>query len=201
MSFRTVASFSQKLMTAVVPSASLLLLGVVVLNGVGCDKPASPPSSPTATPAETPADSSGEMQESSSAETTEATPAPAEPKRPNLVKRTTKEVLDKKKAMEENSNLVEVENKITAQDPLSASLQGYITIASRANVLNFQHQLNIMKAMNDGNPSYADVLQLLQQTNMDFNALPDYQYYAYDEQNGTFVILEDTVAKEKFFNQ
>ncbi|WP_013626385.1 hypothetical protein [Rubinisphaera brasiliensis] len=122
----------------------------------------------------------------------------AEEKRPNLVKRKTQEVVDMQKAMAENPKLIEVENKINASDPLTASLQGYIAISSRANVLNFQHQVNIMKAAEDRNPTYQEIMNLIKQSNMEFNALPDYQTYAYDEKEGRFTILEDPEAKAAF---
>jgi len=131
----------------------------------------------------------------------EAAAAPAEPaaeKRPNLLKRKTQEVVDMQKAMAENPKLIEVENKVNASDPLTASLQGYIAISSRANVLNFQHQVNIMKAAEDRNPTYQEIMDLIKQSNMEFNALPDYQTYAYDEKEGRFTILEDPDAKAAF---
>lgn len=188
-------------------SASFALLLAFSLGAVGCNKPSGSNSAATGEPAieQTTQSEAGEP----SAENPEmsgdaaATPAAEQPRQPNLVKRRTSEVLHKQKAMSENPKLVQVENKVNASDPLTSSLQGYISISSRANVLNFQHQLNLMKAMNESGkaPTHAEVLQLLQQTQMDFNALPDYQFYAYDEETGTFLILEDTEAKEKFFNQ
>lgn len=133
----------------------------------------------------------------------QAEPAPEQPAepRPVLTKRWTQEVVDLQKAQAENPKLVEVENKITGTDPLTTSLQGYIAISSRANVLNFQHQVNLMKAAEDRNPTYDEIMTLIKQTKMEFNALPDYQTYAYDQQAGKFTILEDPDAKAKFEQQ
>lgn len=134
------------------------------------------------------------------ADQVQAEPAPEKPapkKRPNLLKRKTSEVLDKNKAMAENPNLIEVENKITGKDPLTVSLEAYISASSRINVLNFQHQVNLMKAMNDRNPTYQEIVDLIKQTNMQFNALPDYQKFAYDEKEGKFLVLEDPAEKKR----
>ncbi len=129
-------------------------------------------------------------------EQAKAEPAPA--KRPNLIKRKTSEVLDKHKAMAENPNLIEVENKITGKDPLTVSLEAYISASSRINVLNFQHQVDLMRAMNDNRPpSYEEIIKLIKQTKMEFNALPDYQKFAYDEKEGKFLILEDPQEKKR----
>ncbi len=118
-------------------------------------------------------------------------------KRPNLLKRKTSEILDKQKAMAENPNLVEVENRITGKDPLTISLEAYISASSRINLLNFQHQIDLMRAMNDNRPpSYEEIMKLIKQTKMEFNALPDYQWYAYDAKEGKFLILEDPEAKK-----
>ncbi len=129
-------------------------------------------------------------------EQAEAKPAPV--KRPNLLKRKTSEVLDKHKAMAENPKLIEVENKITGKDPLTVSLEGYISASSRINVLNFQHQVDLMRAMNDNRPpTYKEIVELIKQTKMEFNALPDYQKFAYDEKEGKFLILEDPEEKKR----
>ncbi len=128
-------------------------------------------------------------------EQAEAKPVPA--KRPNLMKRKTSEVLDKNKAMAENPNLVEVENKITGKDPLTVSLEAYISASSRINVLNFQHQVDLMRAMNDRPPTYKEIVDLIKKTKMEFNALPDYQKFAYDEKEGKFLILEDPAEKKR----
>lgn len=128
--------------------------------------------------------------------------APEPEKRPNLLKRKTQEVVDKNKVMAENPALIEVENKVTGNDPLSTALTGYIAASSRVNVLNFQHQINLMKAMNeDKNPTYEEIVDLIKQHNMEFNALPDYQMFAYDETTGGFGILEDPEAKKAFYDQ
>ncbi|MBL4884619.1 MAG: hypothetical protein JKY95_08810 [Planctomycetaceae bacterium] len=124
--------------------------------------------------------------------------APAPEKRPNLLKRKTSEVADMNKAMADNPKLIEVENKITGSDPLSVALEGYISASSRINVLNFQHQIDLMKATDDRNPTYEEIVTLIKQTNMEFNALPDYQTFAYDEKEGRFLILEDPEKKKKF---
>lgn len=163
-------------------STSGLLLG---LSFTGCEGPKRPaaPQAEQAAPAEQPAEA----------------PAP-EPKQ-NLLQRKTDQVVEKRQAMADNPQLVEVENKVNAADPLTASLQGYIAISSRANVLNFQHQVNLMKAAEDRNPTYQEILDLIKQTRMEFNALPVYQTYAYDEQNGVFTILEDPAIKADFQKQ
>jgi len=162
----------------------VLSFGLLLSLGlIGCAKPVNPPTEP-------------QVQQAEPAAEPEAAPAP-EP-RPNLLKRKTDQVVNKKTAMEENPQLIEVENKVNASDPLTSSLQGYIAISSRAHVLNFQHQVSLMKAAEDRNPTYQEILDLIKHTRMDFNALPDYQTYAYDEQNGLFTILEDPAVKEEF---
>ncbi|TWT64479.1 hypothetical protein Pan54_52430 [Rubinisphaera italica] len=127
--------------------------------------------------------------------------APEPEKRPNLLKRKTQEVVDKNKVMAENPALIEVENKVTGNDPLSTALTGYIAASSRVNVLNFQRQIDLMKATEDRNPTYQEIVDVIKQNNMEFNALPDYQMFAYDETTGGFGILEDPDAKKAFYDQ
>ncbi len=132
----------------------------------------------------------------------EAAPAPAaEEKRPNLVKRKTKVVLDKNKAMSENPNLVVTENRVSGNDPLTTVLTGYISAASQINVMNMKHQIDLMKAADDRYPTYDEFMAMMAQHNLELNALPDYQNYAYDDKTGEFVILEDPEAKAAFYEQ
>ena len=122
-------------------------------------------------------------------------------KRPNLLKRKTQEVVHMQKAMEENPKLIEVENKVSGNDPLTTTLTGYIAASSKINVMNMQHQIDLMRAAEDRNPTYDEIMELIKQHNMQFNALPDYQMYAYNEEQGIFTILEDPQAKKEFYDQ
>lgn len=121
-----------------------------------------------------------------------------EKKRPSLVKRKTSEVLDMKKAMAENPNLIEVKNVIKGKDPISTSLSGYIHLASKINVDTFNYQVRILKATEDRNPTYDEIVQFIKECKVKFNALPDNQKYAYDEREAKFTILEDPTIESAF---
>jgi hypothetical protein len=120
-----------------------------------------------------------------------------EPPRPNLVKRTTNLVVDRTVAMAENPNLVDKVNKVSGSDPLTIALKGYVAISSQANVIAFQHNIDILKASEDRNPTFTEIQEFIKANNVTFNALPDYQWYAYDQETGTFSLLEDPVLKKK----
>ncbi|MCA8986820.1 MAG: hypothetical protein KDA78_04225 [Planctomycetaceae bacterium] len=129
------------------------------------------------------------------------TSEPEPEKRPNLVKRKTTEIVDKNKILTERPDLIEVQNSVTGSDPLTTSLTGYIAASSRVNVMNMQHQIDLMRASEDRNPTYQELMDMMRESRMELNALPDYQMYAYDDQSGKFLILEDPVAKKEFQDQ
>jgi len=124
--------------------------------------------------------------------------AEAPAKRPNLVKRKTQVVVNYTLATEENPKLYEVENTITGKDPLSTSLEGYVAASSKVNKMQMQHQINLMKAPTGVNPTHEELMDAIKNNNIQLNALPDYQMYAYNEETGEFLILEDPEAKEEF---
>jgi hypothetical protein len=125
-------------------------------------------------------------------------PAPEQPKKVPITKREAR-LVDKNKAMQANPELIEVENKITGSDPLTAVAQSYFTIGSRAQVTALQHNIRIQRELNDRWPTFEDFQQQLKQTNVVLSALYPYQMYAYDDQTGGIVILEDPEEKRRHY--
>ncbi len=123
----------------------------------------------------------------------EAPPAKKVP----LTKQKTSVIIDKNKAMAENPNLAPKVNKVEGYDPISTSLTGYLAAASQVNVASFQHNIHLVETMEERRLTFAEMQQYIKEYNMQFNALPDYQFYAYDDQTGEFLILEDSALKEK----
>ncbi|WP_437186148.1 hypothetical protein SH668x_003288 [Planctomicrobium sp. SH668] len=111
-------------------------------------------------------------------------------------------LVDLKQAMADNPALIITENRINAGDPVSAAAQGYFAISSQANLLNLKHQVDIMKAINDGRtPSFAEFSDLLRQANVQLKGLYRWQVYAYDESTGEIVILEDHEYKKREYEK
>lgn len=127
-----------------------------------------------------------------------AEPAPEQPKKVPITKREAR-LVDRNKAMQENPALIEVENRITGSDPLTAVAQSYFTIGSRAQVLNLKHNIDIMHAAEGRWPTFAEFEQSLKQHNVQLTALYPYQMYAYDDQTGGLVILEDPEEKRRHY--
>ena len=124
--------------------------------------------------------------------------APAQPPRPSFPKNNS-EIYDKKKLMAENPNLIEVENKIRASDPLTAASQSYFAIGSRAQVLNMKHDLDLYHAEHGRWPTFDEFKQRLQQYNVELSGVYRWQVYAYDETDGTISILENREMKKQIY--
>jgi len=142
----------------------------------------------------------GEASKEEAAQPAAAPPAPAgpagAPAAPAMPKDNTK-IVDKKQALQENPALIETTNRINAGDPVSAAAQGYFAIGSQAQMLNLKHQIDILKADNDNKPpSFAQFDDLLRQNNVQLKGLYRWQVYAYDDQAGDIVILEDHAMKK-----
>jgi len=123
-------------------------------------------------------------------------PAGAPGAAPGLPKDNTK-LVDKKQALAENPALIVTTNRINASDPVSAAAQGYFAIGSQAQLLNLKHQVDILKADNNNKPpSFAQFNDLLQQNGVKLAGLYRWQVYAYDDEAGDIVILEDHAMKK-----
>ncbi len=126
-------------------------------------------------------------------------PQPAEPTAA-VIGKTTKTLVDLAEA-KKNPKIVEVENKVTGSDPLTVTFNAYVSITSRASVLNFKHQMDILKATNDDKyPTFKEAQKLMKQLNIELAAtLPPYQLYAYDAKTGGIVVVEDKAEKIRLF--
>lgn len=119
---------------------------------------------------------------------------PAQPQQQDVIQpRRPADLVDKPAAMAANPDLVEVENHVNASDPFSSAAQSYFSLASRIHVLNLQHQLNLLKNLDENNeyPSFEKFRELLVQSGVELNGLKANQVYAYDQSTGSICILED----------
>ncbi|MBM3968780.1 MAG: hypothetical protein FJ302_02800 [Planctomycetes bacterium] len=125
--------------------------------------------------------------------------APAQPTAA-VIGKTTKTLVDLAEA-KKNPKIVEIENNVTGNDPLTVTFNAYVSITSRASVLNFKHQMDILKATNDDKyPTFKEAQKLMKQLNIELAAtLPPYQMYAYDAKTGGIVVVEDKAEKIRLF--
>ncbi len=133
-----------------------------------------------------------------------ATPAAAPEQPPakpsgSIIGKTTGKIVDLAEA-KKNPKMVEVDNKITGSDPLTASFGAYVSITSKATALNFKHQMDILKATNDDKyPTFKEAEKLMKQLHIELSALPPYQMYGYDAKTGGIVVLEDKAEKIRLY--
>lgn len=106
------------------------------------------------------------------------------------------------KAKQQMPGLEVVENKVQGGDPISVAASAYVSLSSRAESLNFQHQLNIMKEINEGRPiSFKQFQDLARQCRIKFQNQPAYRYYGYDSKTGGLVVLEDKIEKKRIYEE
>lgn len=126
--------------------------------------------------------------------------APAKPSG-SIIGKTTGKIVDLAE-VKKNPKIVEIDNKITGSDPLTASFSAYVSITSKATALNFKHQMDILKATNDDKyPTFKEAEKLMKQLNIELAALPPYQLYGYDAKTGGIVVLEDKAEKIRLYKQ
>lgn len=127
------------------------------------------------------------------------TPAQTEPPKGSIIGKTTSKIVDLAEA-KKNPKVVEVDNKANGSDPLTVTFNAYVSITSRASVLNFKHQMDILKEDNNGKyPTFKEAEKLMKQLNIQLAELPPYQLYGYDAKTGGIVLLEDKGEKIRLY--
>ncbi len=124
--------------------------------------------------------------------------APAQPQK-SIIGRTTSKIVDLAE-VRKNPKIVEVEKKDLGVDPLTVSFNAYVSVTSRASILNFKHQMDILKETNDGKyPTFTEAEKLMKQLNIRLAERPPYQLYGYDAKTGAIVLLEDKAEKIRLY--
>jgi hypothetical protein len=115
----------------------------------------------------------------------------AEPDRPNALQREAV-LVDRRAYLEAHPESVELEkNVIDANDPFTASAQGYFAAVSSLTKSAYEHDLRLQKALNNDKwPSFDAYKAILDMHGVKLKGLKKNQVYAYDDQTGKISILE-----------
>jgi hypothetical protein len=168
-----------------------LLIAAVLTVSCGCLDPAAFQSKKPDAAAPAPPQAAAPVQQPAAA------PAPA-PQGENAIPDMEAQIVDKQRALAENPSLVETSNKMNTTDPILAISGAYFSAASRAEILAFQHNIDIWKAANDDRyPSYQEFMDMYRTARVKFKGVKPYQVYAYDQSDGTICILEDRAEKKR----
>jgi hypothetical protein len=174
-----------------------ILLAAIVLVCCGCLDPSAFQTKPeeTAAPAPPPA-AAPPAAEPDAAPGVAVQPAAAA-QGANAIPDVEAVIVDKQKAMAEKPGYVETETKINAGDPLSAATQSYFALGQRVQLLNFKHNIDLYQAANERYPTYDEFIEMFRQFDVKMKMLKPWQVYAYDQTDGTMVVLEDREEKKR----
>jgi hypothetical protein len=146
-------------------------------------------------PAAPPADAAAPASSATPAGQPAPAAQPAAPERaPTNVTKVAAKIVNAKEA-KQNPNVIEVENKVHGQDPLSIAASAYVSLRSRPQIAAFQSSLRQIKEGEGRTPTFEEFLKLMKQSKVEFVELYPYQMYGYDPDTGGLTILEDTKKK------
>ncbi|QDT54168.1 hypothetical protein Pan44_21950 [Caulifigura coniformis] len=169
--------------------AALVVVAALGAASSGCEKPAEKPAAPPAAVQAPPAENAAP-----------APAAPAEnPAKQSLNERLTTTIVDAKKALAENPNLVVKEkNEFKANDPITYVSKGYFAGVSQATMAALKHEVELMKNLDENfkYPTYEVFSEMLKRHNIRLNGLYRWQVYGYDSTDGAIIILEDPEKKK-----
>ncbi|MCA9028042.1 MAG: hypothetical protein KDA86_22720 [Planctomycetaceae bacterium] len=144
----------------------------------------------------------GELKtEKKPAPAAQAKPAPVEPQaenpnKPVHFKKRVAKLVNMKDAMAANPNLVQTKNRINATNYLTAVAQGYFAAASQIQMIQLEHTVKHMQALEDRWPTLEEFQKILDDNGIKLSHLYPYQMYGYDPETGELSILEDKAEKE-----
>ena len=144
----------------------------------------------------------GELKsEKAPAPVAQAKPAPVEPpaenpNKPVHFKKREAKLVNTKDAMAANPDLVETRNRINATNYLTAVAQGYFAAASQIQMIQLEHTVKHMQAMDDRWPTLEEFQKILDDNGIKLSHLYPYQMYGYNPETGDLTILEDKAQKE-----
>jgi hypothetical protein len=169
------------------------MLAAFGVAAAGCEKPAEKPANPPPAPAP--------AAENADQAANPAPPAaPAEnPAKQSLNQRLVTTIVDSKKALAENPNLVVKEkNEFKANDPITYVSKGYFSGVSTLTMATLKHEVELMKNLDDNfkYPTFEQFEGMLKRNNVKLNGLYRWQVYGYDSTDGAIVILEDPEKKK-----
>lgn len=171
--------------------ATLAVVAALGVASVGCEKPAEKPKPVPAAPAaaqNAPAENAAPAPPAQPA-------APAEnPAKLSLNQRLVTTMVDAKKAIAENPNLIVKEkNKMEANDPFTYVSKAYFAGVSTAQMAALKHEVELMKNLDDKfqYPTFEQFSEMLKRNHVSLNGLYRWQVYGYDSTEGAIVILED----------
>lgn len=106
-------------------------------------------------------------------------------------------IVDKQKVLAEHPDWQETEEKINAMDPLSAATQSYFALGQRVHLQNFKHNIDIFYAAEGRWPTYDEFVQMFSQFDVKLKHLKPWQVYAYDQTDGTIVVMNNLEEKKR----
>jgi len=78
----------------------------------------------------------------------------------------------------------------------------YYSAVGRVSVMKFERNMQIYKEANGGRwPTYKEYTTQMKQFQVNLAKLPPWQYYAYNEDTGKLLVLEDTPMKQKAYDK
>jgi len=131
----------------------------------------------------------------------QAAPAQQPQVKTGILGKVTAEIVDAKKALSENPDLIVLETSSLGGDSLTQSTNAVIYVPSRILMLNMKNTLNQYRALNDKWPNYEEFMEIVKQNNIQFNMLKRWQMYGYDSEKGEMMILQDEAVKKERYKE
>jgi len=119
---------------------------------------------------------------------------PAAPPKESIINKTTNTVVNYND-YRNDPNWKVIENKASGDDPLTFAASAYVSARSRASTFGMEAAIKQIKVVEERNPSYDELLQIMKENRVEFTAVYAWQTYAYDPMNGHLMVIENSQMK------
>ena len=100
---------------------------------------------------------------------------------------------------QDHPETVVVDDKVEGWDPFSTAGSAYVAMTNKIGLLQFQSDLNLLKASEGRPPTYEEFTARVKQYGIKYHDEHPYRLYGYNEETGTMVMLEDKGLKRKIY--
>jgi hypothetical protein len=148
----------------------------------------------------TPVKEEAKKQAAEQAEQAKAEAAPKkDPK--GILNKTTTKVVDAKKALAENPNLVVVERGDLGNNYFSQIANARVMVAAQISKLNVQHAMDLHQAEHGKYPTYEEFMGIMKRDGYRLTEVYAWQTYGYNEDDGSMVLFTDEALKKKIYEE
>ena len=118
-----------------------------------------------------------------------------------ILNKTTSKIVDAKKALAENPDLVIVEGGDLGNNYFTQIANARVMIAAQLSKHNLKHAMDLHQAQHGKYPTYDEFVAIVKRDGYKMTEVFAWQMYGYNEDDGSVVLFTDEALKKKIYDE